>query len=290
MNLKDILVVFHKELDAYYGKEEVNSFFNILMQYHLNLDRFYLVLNPLYSIPIEKYRFFFEALKQLKRHKPIQYIIGETEFFGLPFNVNEHTLIPRPETEELVSWVIGDQSKTSKNESLQILDIGAGSGCIAITLAKHLLGSKVTALDVSKVALDIVRQNAELNNVVINCIHETILKPSDFLCDNPYQYDVIVSNPPYVRHLEKNEIQPNVLNYEPHLALFVDDHNPLQFYKSICEFSKINLVNGGALYFEINEYLGDEMFALMRAFDFKSIELKKDGFGKDRMIKGVKGK
>ncbi len=290
MNLKDILVVFHKELDAYYGKEEVNSFFNILMQYHLNLDRFYLVLNPLYSIPIEKYRFFFEALKQLKWHKPIQYIIGETEFFGLPFNVNEHTLIPRPETEELVSWVIGDQSKTSKNESLQILDIGAGSGCIAITLAKHLLGSKVTALDVSKAALDIVRQNAELNNVVINCIHETILKPSDFLCDNPYQYDVIVSNPPYVRHLEKNEIQPNVLDYEPHLALFVDDHNPLQFYKSICEFSKINLVNGGALYFEINEYLGDEMFALMRAFDFKSIELKKDGFGKDRMIKGVKGK
>ena len=288
MILKDILFVFHKELDEYYGNEEVNSFFNLLMQHHLNLNRFYLVLNPQYMISIEKKRFFFEALKQLKLHKPIQYIIGKTEFFGLPFEVNEHTLIPRPETEELVSWIIDNQSKTTEKKQLKILDIGAGSGCITVTLAKHLINSKVTALDVSKAALSMVKQNADLNDITVDCIHDTILNPSDFLCNTSLKYDIIVSNPPYVRHLEKAEIQPNVLEYEPHLALFVDDHNPLQFYKSICEFSKINLVDGGVLYFEINEYLGNEMIALMTAFNFKSIELKKDMFGKDRMIKGVK--
>ena len=288
MTLQDILEVYHKELDELYGKDEVNSFFNLLMQHHLNLKRVYLVLNPTSTITKEKVRVFFETLTQLKRHKPIQYIIGETEFFGLPFKVNEHTLIPRSETEELVSWIIDNQSKTTKSKQLKILDIGAGSGCITVTLAKHLLNSNVTALDVSKTALDMVKQNADLNDVAINCILDNILNPSDFLCNAPFKYDIIVSNPPYVRHLEKSEIQSNVLDYEPHLALFVDDYNPLQFYRSICEFSETNLLDGGILYFEINEYLGEQMIALMTAFNFKSIELKKDMFGKDRMIKGVK--
>ena len=288
MSLQDILHVYHKELDEFYGKEEVNSFFNLLMQYHLNLKRVYLVLNPKSTITKEKECVFLETLTQLKRHKPIQYIIGETEFFGLPFKVNEHTLIPRPETEELVSWIIDNQTVTTTNRQLKILDIGTGSGCIAVTLAKHLLDAEVTALDISKTALDMVKQNADLNDAAINCIHDNILNPSDFLCNVLFKYDIIVSNPPYVRHLEKAEIQSNVLDYEPHLALFVDDDNPLQFYRAICEFSKINLVDGGILYFEINEYLGEQMIALMTAFNFKSIELKKDVFGKDRMIKGVK--
>ena len=171
---------------------------------------------------------------------------------------------------------------------LNILDVGAGSGCISICLAKHFLRAKVTALDVSKAALDVVKQNTELNGVSVNCICDSILNSKLFFEDASLKYDIIVSNPPYVRHLEKVDMQSNVLDYEPHLALFVDNHNPLQFYRAICEFSTINLRDGGQLYFEINENLGEQMIALMTEFNFECIELKKDLFGKDRMIKGVK--
>ena len=288
MSLKAILYKYHNELDALYGRDEVNSFFNLLMQHYLNLNRVYLVLNPQCVISKENEHSFFEALKQLKCQKPIQYIIGETEFYGLPFKVNEHTLIPRPETEELVTWIIESQVQNAKNEQLNILDIGAGSGCISISLAKHFLNATVAALDISEAALDVVKHNAKLNEVAINCIHDTILNSSICLENASLKYDIIVSNPPYVRYLEQVDMRSNVLDYEPHLALFVEDDNPLQFYKSICEFSTVNLKDGGVLYFEINEYLGEQMIALMTTFNFESIELKKDMFGKDRMIKGVK--
>ncbi|TXE17436.1 peptide chain release factor N(5)-glutamine methyltransferase [Psychroserpens burtonensis] len=293
MILKDIRNIYHSELDALFGKEEVDSFFNVLIEHYLNLKRIHLVLDPQYMITKEEEQPLFEALTHLKSQKPIQYILGETEFYGLPFKVNEHTLIPRPETEELVDWIINCHTErsqiVSKEPQTKILDIGTGTGCIAISLAKHLLNTKVSALDVSEEALVIAQQNAELNVVNVEFIHDDILNSRQTeLVSVFHKYDVIVSNPPYVRNLEKAEIQPNVLDNEPHLALFVDDENPLQFYKAICEFAQINLKANGMLYFEINEYLGAEMIALLEGYGFKNIELKKDLYGKDRMVKGVK--
>lgn len=294
MILKDILNIYHKELDNLFGNEEVNSFFNILIEHYLDLKRIHLVLEPEYVITKEEEQPLFEALAQLKLQKPIQYILGETEFYGLPFKVNEHTLIPRPETEELVDWIINNHSERSEESQLEesqlkILDIGTGTGCIAISLAKHLKKAKVSALDVSEDALKIAKQNAKLNEVDVEFIHDNILdsRHAEGVSASHY-YDVIVSNPPYVRNLEKAEIQPNVLENEPHLALFVEDENPLQFYKAICEFAQLNLKDNGTLFFEINEYLGKEMIELMTKFNFKDIELKKDMFGKDRMIFGRK--
>lgn len=285
MRLKAILENFHSELDDNYGKEEVNSFFDLLMEHFLGLKRIQLVLNPEYVITNEQKELFLDALVELKNNKPIQYIIGETEFYGLPFKVNENTLIPRPETEELVDWVITSFDKQKEETQFKILDIGTGSGCISISLAKNLPETNVFALDVSKEALQTAKQNAEMNGVEVVFIHDDILN-TNF---SPLAvFDVIVSNPPYVRNLEKVEIKSNVLDNEPHIALFVDDENPLQFYKAICEFAQNNLKDEGVLYFEINEYLGQEMIQLLKEFGFKSIELKKDLFGKDRMIKGMK--
>ncbi|WP_040279960.1 peptide chain release factor N(5)-glutamine methyltransferase [Psychroserpens damuponensis] len=289
MILKDILHIYHNELDNLFGNEEVNSFFNLLIEHYLDLKRIHLVLYPEYAVTKEEEQPLFEALAQLKQHKPIQYIIGETEFYGLPFKVNEHTLIPRPETEELVDWIINSHTEHNEASQLKILDIGTGTGCIAIALAKHLKKAKVSALDVSEDALKIAKQNAVLNEVDVHFIHDNILNSRHAKTDlAAVNFDVIVSNPPYVRNLEKVEIQPNVLENEPHLALFVDDDNPLQFYRVICEFARLNLKDSGTLYFEINEYLGQEMIALMKEFNFKDIEFKKDMFGKDRMIFGRK--
>ncbi|WP_204345452.1 peptide chain release factor N(5)-glutamine methyltransferase [Psychroserpens algicola] len=289
MRLKDIQAVYHKELDAIYGNNEVDSFFNLLIEHYLKLDRIHLVLEPDYSITKTKEQPFFEALNRLKLEEPIQYILGETEFYGLPFKVNQHTLIPRPETEELVDWILANHSKPNHASQLNILDIGTGTGCIAISLAKNLPNAKVHALDISEGALNIAKQNAKLNDVTIKFIHDDILNPGHAeLVSASHYYDIIVSNPPYVRNLEKAEIQPNVLDNEPHSALFVDDENPLQFYKAICEFALKTLKTNGVLYFEINEYLGKEMLDLMETFNFKAIELKQDLFGKDRMLKAVK--
>ncbi|MEH6536278.1 MAG: peptide chain release factor N(5)-glutamine methyltransferase [Psychroserpens sp.] len=288
MRLKDIQDIYHKELDELYGKNEVDSFFNLVMEHYLKLDRMHLFMEPEHVVTKTEEQPLFEALNQLKLEQPIQYILGETEFYSLPFKVNEHTLIPRPETEELVALIIDNVTSSAVKKPLKILDIGTGTGCIAISLAKHLIKAQVSAIDVSEGALEIAKQNAELNEVGVAFIQDDILKTCYSAFDAESNYDIIVSNPPYVRNLEKAEIQPNVLNNEPHLALFVDDENPLQFYNAICEFAQLNLKNGGTLYFEINEYLGEEMVELLKAFSFKNVELKKDLFGKDRMIKGVK--
>lgn len=287
MVLKEILNVFHKELDTIYGNNEVDSFFNILIDYYLNLKRITLVMQPEYTISKEEEQPLFEALSRLKLEEPIQYILGETEFFGLVFKVNQNTLIPRPETEELVQWIIEDYKDNL--EQIKILDIGTGTGCIPISLAKNLPKAKVKALDISTKALKVAKQNAELNAVEVDFIEQNILDTYHTELDSASQkFDVIVSNPPYVRELEKAEMKGNVLKHEPELALFVDDMNPLIFYKAITEFATHNLKAGGTLYFEINQYLGSEMIQLLEDFNFKDIELKKDMFGNNRMIKGVK--
>ena len=288
MKLKDIQDIFHKELDAIYGLDEVNSFFYLLIEAYRNFSRIQLALDPEFTITKQESETLFDALEKLKEEEPIQYILGETEFYGLPFKVSQYTLIPRPETEELVQWIIESVTTNDIEKPLNILDVGTGSGCIAIALAKHLPEAKVYALDVSDEALKIAKQNADLNKVTIHCIEKDILEVETYVLDGCIQFDIIVSNPPYVRNLEKEAMKANVLQHEPHLALFVDDNNPLQFYKAISEFAVNNLTKKGLLFFEINEYLGTEMKHLFEANQFKSIALKQDIFGKDRMMKGVK--
>ncbi len=283
MKLKEVLKSFHDQLDIVYGEEEVKSFFFILISAYFNVSRMDLALNPDYKAEyVSKLE---DALKALKANIPIQYILGETDFFGMSFNVNKNVLIPRPETEELVEWIINEASKKSKKE-LNILDIGTGSGCIAISLARNIPNAKIYALDVSEDALEIAKINAKGNNVNVEFIKANILTCEYETIFADLKFDIIVSNPPYVRNLEKELMQPNVLENEPHLALFVEDDNPLIFYKSIADFSSKNLMKDGSLFFEINEYLGGEMIQLLNNSNFKEIQLKQDFLKKDRMIKG----
>ncbi|RZL18483.1 MAG: peptide chain release factor N(5)-glutamine methyltransferase [Pedobacter sp.] len=216
-----------------------------------------------------------KILTDLKTGKPVQQVLGETIFYGLPFKVTSNVLIPRPETEELVDWVINHVK--DKKESL--LDIGTGSGCIPIVLKKHLPHLNVSSIDISSEALKVAAENAQLNKININLIEADILKYS-----TDKMYDVIVSNPPYIRELEKAEMHENVLIHEPHTALFVSDENPLIFYKAIADFALSNLNPNGYLFFEINEYLWEETLQILIDKRFKNIELKKDMQGKDRMI------
>ncbi|WP_248723421.1 peptide chain release factor N(5)-glutamine methyltransferase [Seonamhaeicola sp. ML3] len=284
MKLKDIQNKFHSELNSIYPKEEIDNFFFMITEAYYGISRLQLAMDV--NLEVDNSNSIFDALVLLSQEKPIQYILGETEFFGLSFKVNESVLIPRPETEELVDWIVGCHSERSEeSRGLQILDIGTGSGCIAITLAKKLPKAKVYALDVSKEALKIASHNAELNKVDVEFVEDDILRPMTE--DRGPKFDVIVSNPPYVRKKEKELMKPNVLNNEPHLALFVEDDNPLLFYDAICSFAKTNLKADGALYFEINEYLGKEMLQLLKDYNFNNIELKQDIFKKDRMVKGI---
>ncbi|SFJ34648.1 peptide chain release factor N(5)-glutamine methyltransferase [Olleya namhaensis] len=290
MLVKDLKQIFHKELDAIYGKDEVFSFFFMLTEQYCNISRLDVALDTKISITKEEQEPLFKALESLKQNTPIQYILGETEFYGLPFKVNANTLIPRPETEELVQLVVDAYPKQNSKAKVSILDIGTGSGCIAISLAKNIVPSSVSALDVSAKALEQARQNAVLNNVEVDFVAGDILTMTEG--DSAFKnitFDVIVSNPPYVRNLEKLEMQANVLENEPHLALFVADDNPLLFYKAITGFAVQHLKQNGQLFFEINEYLGPEMIQLLEDNGFKDVQLKQDFFGKDRMVKGTKG-
>lgn len=291
MKLKAFLNIFHNDLDAIYGKNEVQSFFSLLMTHYLDLKPITLVFNPELTISEEKHTIFKNALNRLKHQEPIQYIIGETEFFGLPFKVNPDTLIPRPETEELVSLVVkSSKIKTQNSKALRILDIGTGTGCIAITIAKLVANTKVYALDISVEALKIAKQNAELNETNIHFLKFDILNKEDWEMEfKDLEFDIIVSNPPYVRTLEKSEMKDNVLKHEPELALFVEDNNPLIFYRTICEFAQRYLKKEGLLFFEINQYLSGEMLQLLKDYHFKNRVLKKDIFGNDRIVKGTKG-
>lgn len=283
MILKDIHDIFHKELDAVYGINEVDSFFYILIEHYFNLPKYITALEPDYIISKSDESKMFDALTQLNDQRPIQYIVGETEFYGLPFKVNENVLIPRPETEELVEWIINSLASNGVEKSLNVLDIGTGSGCIAISLAKNLPDANLVALDVSQNALSIAKGNAEINKVTIDFVEHNILS-SDFSSE---KYDVIVSNPPYVRNIEKQLMKPNVLDNEPHLALFVEDNDPLLFYRSITKLAKKHLKKKGVLYFEINEHFGKEICNLLEENDFVNIELRKDIYGKDRMTKAI---
>ena len=281
MLLKQYKVHFFDALKNIQDEQEIESFFFILTEYLHNLKRVDVALNPNYEISdaaIEKWN---SILVQLQQEKPIQYITGEAWFYGLQFEVNENTLIPRPETEELVEWIIESQKSKVQSQKLEILDIGTGTGCIPISLKTNLLQANVSAIDVSEKALEVAKRNAQSNKVEVNFIQTNILEVEDL----NQHFDIIVSNPPYVRNLEKQEIKKNVLDYEPHLALFVEDTDALLFYRKIAQLALENLSPNGLLFFEINQYLGKETVELLENLGFKNIELKKDIYGNDRMIK-----
>ncbi|MEL4308766.1 peptide chain release factor N(5)-glutamine methyltransferase [Joostella sp. CR20] len=287
MKLGLIKKFFHIELNEIYPSEEIDTFFNWLCEDYLGYKPHQIQQFLEEDVSSEVGYKFDSALGDLVNERPIQYIIGKSYFYGLDFRVNEHTLIPRPETEELVSWIINDIDKDSVT---RVLDIGTGTGCIPISIAKNLPRTKLFAVDISYEALQTASLNAEDQGVNINFYQQDILKANDLetIFEELPTFDVIVSNPPYVRNLEKTEIKNNVLNYEPSSALFVEDDDALVFYEKIAGLASENLKEGGKLYFEINQYLGDEMLALMKKYNFENVILKKDLYGKDRMIMGQK--
>ena len=290
MIVKQYRNYFNETLKTIYPITEIDSFFFLLLEEYLGFRRVDIVLKSDFKITQETLNLLQSATKQLEQEIPLQYIIGKTEFYGLPFVVNKYVLIPRPETEELVAWVVSESSRfktfntstkqTTETKQLKILDIGTGSGCIPISLKKQLPFAKISAIDISKEALSVAKKNAVLNNVDIHFILQDILKTVAL----DQHYDIIISNPPYVRELEKKELKNNVLKNEPHVALFVENDNPLIFYAKIAELAKNYLNKNGLLFFEINQYLGTETIDLVNKKGLKNIQLKKDMFGNDRII------
>ncbi|WP_445713518.1 peptide chain release factor N(5)-glutamine methyltransferase [Flavobacterium sp.] len=290
MLLKQYKTHFFNTLKNIQDEQEIESFFFILTEYLHNLKRVDVALNPNFELSDEEVDKWNSILTELQQEKPIQYITCEAWFYGLQFEVNENTLIPRPETEELVEWILNSPI-THYPTPITILDIGTGSGCIPISLKANLPQANVSAIDVSEKALEVAKKNAASNKVEINFIQANILEVEDLsqltssIINHPSSYNIIVSNPPYVRNLEKQEIKKNVLDFEPHLALFVEDTDALLFYRKIAQLALKNLSPNGLLFFEINQYLGKETVELLKNLGFKNIELKKDMYGNDRMIK-----
>ncbi|WP_271405018.1 peptide chain release factor N(5)-glutamine methyltransferase [Tenacibaculum soleae] len=288
MILKDFKSDFTKQLSSIYPQSEIDSFFFILIEEILGFKRIDSVLKADFLISSDVLNQLQNITERLLKEEPIQYITGNTGFYGLPFLVNKNTLIPRPETEELVEWIITEVSEAhGKNiANFSILDIGTGTGCIPISIKHNLPNTIVSAIDISLEALKVAKKNAKLNTVEINFIEQDILNTDDLnqVLDSK-KIDIIVSNPPYVRNLEKVEIKNNVLQNEPHLALFVEDNNPLIFYDKIANLAVKYLAKNGLLFFEINQYLGNETVEMLNKKGFKNIELKKDFVGNNRMIK-----
>ena len=277
--VKDIRNHYYEQLCSVYDKDESNAMILILLKHYFNIDRVKMALEPnlrLSESEILKIHF---AVKDLLKNKPIQYIIGKTEFCDLKFKVNESVLIPRPETSELVRLIVNSRQPSAISN---IIDIGTGSGCIAISLAKVFPHSQVYAMDISEKALTTAKENAIDNNVNVTFIHDDILSLRDNI---ERKFDIIVSNPPYVRELEKAEMRDNVLKWEPHNALFVTDDNPLIFYRSILEFAKEYLNENGEIWFETNEFLGKEMTSLCKEFGYSDVKIFKDFRDKERFMK-----
>ena len=282
--IKDILRYFREELQDVYSKDELESIIAYCFEYYLKLNRAELVSKADQTISESELLKLNFAIKDLKIQKPIQYILGEADFYQLKFKVNEHVLIPRPETEELVYLIINDTKKNA--ESLSILDIGTGSGCIPIALKKNILSAKVTAMDVSADALEVAKQNANQNGVEIEFVCDSILNPTSHLSHLSFHFDIIVSNPPYISVSEKAGMDKNVVAFEPHLALFVENDNPLLFYEVICNFALKALKKKGIIYLEINQRLGPETKNLLENKGFKNVELIKDLSNNYRILRG----
>jgi release factor glutamine methyltransferase len=282
--VKDVSAAFQKGLASLYDAKEIDSLCNIAIAEIAGTSSAKIKAFPELELPAEHLEAINQILDELKTGKPIQYILGHTEFYGLTFNVNPSVLIPRPETEELVEWIIGAGRKAQGGwQQRRILDIGTGSGCIAISLKKNLPQFSVAAMDISPEALKTAKENAELNDVDVNFIQADILDLNSAF-KIPHS-EIIVSNPPYVTLHDKIQMHTNVTDFEPHTALFVPENDPLIFYKAIADFAARNLETGAWLFLEINESYGKQIVELLTNKSFKNIELRKDMSGKDRMIK-----
>jgi release factor glutamine methyltransferase len=284
ITLRSLINLIKKELSSIYPNQEIEGFIKIIFNELINYSSIDLHLYQETKLEEKLIQKIESIISRLKNFEPIQYILGTTEFYGLKFYLTKDVLIPRPETEELVDWIISE-NKIPDEKKINILDIGCGSGCIAITLKELLKNSNVNAIDISLPAIEVAKRNAKLNEVDVNFLIVDILISSDVKIDCLNNLDVIVSNPPYVRECEKKYMMPNVLKYEPFSALFVPDLDPLVFYNAIAEFSKRHLNKNGRIYCEINENLSMETADIFKNMGFQNVMIKKDINGKDRMIK-----
>ncbi len=278
--LRESFQHFQQLIQKTYSTEEARSIAQLVFKDVLGYDTIKLILNENELIPAALFEQLDQIAHLLNQNQPVQYILGHEEFMGLDFEVNTAVLIPRPETEELVQWILDDYGKSN---TLKIVDIGTGSGCIAISLKKNIPNASVDAIDISESALKTAQKNALKNKTNVHFFQADILEHIF-----TERYDVIVSNPPYVMYKEKKEMNKNVLDYEPEKALFVGNDNPLLFYRRIIYLALHHLNNSGTLYFEINESLAEETLALFESEDWYKTELRKDIRGKFRMIKAVK--
>jgi release factor glutamine methyltransferase len=287
--IDDVFIIYKHGLDVIYGPQEVEALTLMVLTEILNASKATIKAFPERELSLTQQEEANLILSQLITGKPLQYILGYTEFYGLKFLVNRATLIPRPETEELVEWVLSSVGGGQfAGAGLTILDIGTGSGCIAISLKKNLPNALVSAIDISVDALKMAKENATLNCVDVNFIEADILdikSDSDSYRDEIPKSDIIISNPPYVTLEDKKRMHPNVTDFEPHTALFVPEDEPLIFYKAIADFALENLNQNGLLFFEINEGLGKETVELLESKGFSDVELRKDMSGRDRMVK-----
>ena len=274
MKLASFKKEFLKSITLLYNKDESSSLYYVLCEEVLSIPKSKLIIAEDMDLTIEKTNQLYNYLDRIKKNEPIQYVLGKTKFCNLIFFVNESVLIPRPETEELVRLILKEDL-----DGKEILDIGTGSGCIAISLAKNLPNAKVSALDVSKDAIELSQRNAKENDVNLEFIVADI-----FSYKSDKKYDIIVSNPPYVLESQRKHMSKNVLDYEPELALFVKNDDPLKFYKAILDFAKNSLNENGKIYFEINENYKNEIMKLVNNYSYSNVDCKLDVFGKYRFI------
>ncbi len=266
---------------------EITAYIKRLLMSHITgLTTAQLLAEPNLQLTEEQRVWMEEAICRLENNEPLQHVLGYGEFYGRKFKCDSRALVPRPETEELVDWIINDWATiNSRQLPINVLDIGTGTGCIALSLAKELEGAKITAVDISTAALSLARENAKILEARdVRFVECDILGECNVIEEG---YDVIVSNPPYVRECEKKEMEANVLDYDPHTALFVSDEDPLIFYRAIAEFALTHLTPKGALYFEINQYLGRETCDLLVAMGYRNVELKDDINGNARMVRAT---
>ena len=287
LTVKNLSTFAKNSLNTIYQEREVDAIIYILFEHYLGFSKTDCIIQASKLIDETISNQIKDAIIKLQQHTPIQYIIEKANFYDLELFIDNNVLIPRQETEELVNWMINDiKILPVKPNELNILDIGTGSGCIAIALKKNIIFANITAIDLSENALNVAKINATTYNTPINFINFDILSEK-----NPsfnQIFDIIVSNPPYITENEKIFMNKNVLNFEPHQALYVENENPLMFYKAILNFSHTNLSNNGRIYFEINESYGEAIIELMKEYNFNHIILKKDLNQKDRMVSAEK--
>lgn len=281
MTLKDLKENFHKQLEKDYPSAEIKELFYLLVDKYMGIDSLGIKKNLNTELNPGQTEKFENVLLRLKNNEPVQYILEQIQFLGRPFKVNSHVHVPRRETETMISWVLEDYKKFKKQDRwATLLDIGTGCGLLPITLFKELPQLEVSAMDISEEALNVARENAVLNDAKINFLHANVLQMENL----PNKFDIMVSNPPYVLKLGKKDVQRKILDYEPALALYVKDNDPMLFNRKIAELAKTSLTQNGAVYVEINQYLASESTEVFKENSFKT-ELRKDVFGNIRTLK-----